>query len=305
MKYITLLLFFPQLILAQVDFDPESMRKDFQRSLNLDEPYQLTWLSKEREGVPKGQTIKKSHKSKTIYPGVNRDYWIYVPANYDKKTESNLIIFQDGEKYLFGDDFKAGVTLDNMISLGLIPQTIGIFINPGDKLVGEKSNWRGHKGDITNRSYEYDSTTDKYPKFLIEEILPDVRKKYNITEEPKRIVIGGISSGGICAFNAAWHRPEVFGNVISHCGSYTNIRGGDIYPQLVRQSKKKDIKVFLQSGEKDADIIIGSWPLKNKEMAAALEKRGYDYKFEFGVGGHSLKHGGQLFPETLMWLWSD
>lgn len=305
MKYISLLLFFPQLILAQVDFDPESMGKDFQRSLNLDEPYRLTWLSKEREGVPKGQTIKKSHKSKTIYPGVNRDYWIYVPANYDKKTESNLIIFQDGEWYLFGNDFKAGVTLDNMISLGLIPQTIGIFINPGDKLVGEKSIWDGHKGDITNRSYEYDSTTDKYSKFLIEEILPDVRKKYNITEEPKRIVIGGISSGGVCAFNAAWHRPDVFGNVISHCGSYTNIRGGDIYPQLVRQSKKKDIKVFLQSGEKDADIIIGSWPLKNKEMAAALEKRGYDYKFEFGVGGHSLKHGGQLFPETLMWLWSD
>ena len=131
MKYITLLLFFSQLIFSQVDFDPESMRKDFQRSLNLDEPYQLTWLSKEREGVPKGQTIKKSHKSKGIYPGVNRDYWIYVPANYDKKIESNLIIFQDGEWYLFGDDFKAGVTLDNMISLGLIPQTIGIFINPG------------------------------------------------------------------------------------------------------------------------------------------------------------------------------
>ena len=305
MKYISLLLFFPQLILAQVDFDPESMGKDFQRSLNLDEPYRLTWLSKEREGVPKGQTIKKSHKSKTIYPGVNRDYWIYVPANYDKKTESNLIIFQDGEWYLFGDDFKAGIALDNMISFGLIPQTIGVFINPGDKLVGEKNIWDGDNEDITNRSYEYDSTTDKYSTFLIKELLPGITKKYNITNDPRKIVIGGISSGGICAFNAAWHRPDIFGNVISHCGSFTNIRGGDTYPQLVRQSKKKEIKIFLQSGEKDADIIIGSWPLKNKEMAAALEKRGYDYKFEFGVGGHSLKHGGQLFPETLMWLWSD
>ncbi len=305
MRHNILLLFFYQFLTAQVDFDPESMRKDFQRSLNLKEPYKLTWLSKERKGVPKGETIKKTHKSKSIYPGVYRDYWIYIPANYDKDVESNLVIFQYGEWYLFGEDFKAGIALDNMISFELIPQTIGVFINPGDRLVGEKSIWTRHRGDTTNRSYEYDSTTDKYSSFLVEELLPEITKKYNITKDPRRIVIGGISSGGICAFNAAWHRPDVFGNLISHCGSYTNIRGGDIYPQLVRQSKKKEIKVFLQSGEKDADIIIGSWPLKNKEMAAALEKRGYDYKLEFGVGGHSLKHGGQLFPETLMWLWSD
>ena len=132
MRNTILLLFFCQLLVAQVDFAPELMWKDFGRSLNLDEPYQLTWLSKERKNVPKGEIIKKTHKSKTVYPGVIRDYWIYVPANYDKKTESNLIIFQDGEWYLFGDEFKAGIAFDNMMRFGLIPQTIGVFINPGD-----------------------------------------------------------------------------------------------------------------------------------------------------------------------------
>jgi enterochelin esterase family protein len=302
MKYSLIFLFFTSFIYSQVDFDPDAMRKDFEKSLNLEEPYQLTWLSKERPGVPKGTIIKKTHQSKIIYPGVNRDYWIYVPANYDPKTESNLLIFQDGEWYLFGKDFQGGNALDNMIHLGLIPQTIGVFINPGDKLVGEKNIWNWDK---SNRSYEYDSIDNTYPRYLIEELLPEITKKYNLSKDPKKVAIGEISSGGICAFNAAWHRPDVFGNVISHCGSFTNIRGGDKYPQIVRETKKKDLKIFLQTGEKDADIIIGSWPLKNKEMAAALEKRAYEYRFEFGKGGHSLKHGGQLFPETLIWLWSD
>lgn len=136
-------------------------------------------------------------------------------------------------------------------------------------------------------------------------MMPKVTTLYNITKDPKGIALVGISSSGVAAFNAAWERPDVFGKVISHVGSFVDIRGGDKFPNLIRRTPKKPIKVFLQDGENDLNLIFGSWILANKEMAAALEYSGYDYKYVFGTGGHSLHHGGSIFPETLRWLWSD
>jgi enterochelin esterase family protein len=158
---------------------------------------------------------------------------------------------------------------------------------------------------IQQRSVEYDTCDDLYARFLTDEVIPFVEDKLDlrITSDPKLRAICGISSGGICAFNAAWHAPEAFGNVVSHCGSFTNIRGGNQYPYLIRCTERKPIKVFLQSGALDADIILGSWPLANQQVAHALEYAGYDYRFEFGTGGHNLRHGGALFAETLRWLW--
>ena len=124
-----------------------------------------------------------------------------------------------------------------------------------------------------------------------------------LTDDPERRTICGISSGGICAFNAAWHRPDAFGRVLSHCGSFTNIRGGHEYPFWVRTTKRKPIRVFLQSGEADADMLFGSWPQANQTMAASLEYAGYEVKFAYGEGGHSLRHGGAIFAHSLMWLW--
>ena len=210
------------------------------------------------------------------------------------------MIFQDGIEHNLGPDVQVNIVFDNLIYKGDIPVVIGVFINSGDTGPGCPI-WGG-----TNiRSFEYDSVSDLYPRFLIEEIIPEIKNTYNITDDPAGRAIVGISSGGICAFNAAWQRPDAFGKVISHCGSFVNIRGGDKFPEMIRMSPKKPIRVFLQSGENDANVIFGSWALKNKEMAAALEYSGYDYKFVFGEGGHSLKHGGAIFPSTLRWLWRD
>ena len=169
-------------------------------------------------------------------------------------------------QYYLGPDVQVNIVFDNLIYKGDIPVIIGVFINPGDTGPGCPL-W----GGTDNRSVEYDSVSDLYSRFLIEEIIPEIKKNYNITDDPAGRAIVGISSGGICAFNAAWHRPDAFGKVISHCGSFVNIRGGDKFPEMIRRSPKKPIRVFLQSGEKDANVIFGCWALKNKEMAAALE----------------------------------
>src|SRR5207253_189003 len=114
--------------------------------------------------------------------------------------------------------------------------------------------------------------------------------------------ICGISSGGICAFTVAWQRPDLFSKVLSHVGSFTNIRGGDVYPGLIRKSEKKPIRVFLQDGENDLDNVHGNWPLANRQMDAALRFKGYGHQFVMGKEGHNGKHGGAILPESLTWL---
>lgn len=255
--------------------------------------------AKEQPNVPQGEIIAGRHVSAKVFPGTERDYWIYVPAQYDSNEPACVMVFQDGGGYV---DKKGPspvpIVFDNLIHQGAMPVTIGIFLNPGvipPARPGGKAR--------SNRSFEYDTLSDQYARFLIEEILPMVGEKYNLTDDPDRRAICGISSGGICAFTVAWERPDVFRKVLSHVGSFTNIRGGHVYPALIRKTERKPIRVFLQDGANDLDNLHGSWPLANQQMAASLKFAGYDYRFEFGDGGHNRKHGGALLPESLRWLW--
>jgi enterochelin esterase family protein len=202
---------------------------------------------------------------------------------------------------------RATNVLDTLIHNGEIPPMAAIFVMPGrrSQAVRADAGQLPDEADMDQRSFEYDSLTPDYGDFLIHDLLPFAEQRMDVTfsNKPSQRAICGISSGGICAFNAAWHHPSSFGRVISHCGSFTNIRGGHHYPYLVRSTTRKPIRVFLTSGAKDGNIILGNWPLANQLMAAALDYAGYDYRFEFGEGGHSLRHGGALFAETLRWLW--
>jgi enterochelin esterase family protein len=208
------------------------------------------------------------------------------------------MVFQDAGFYL--DLTNILVVFDNLIHKQEMPVTIGLFISPGDNGPGDPI-WGGN----TNRSFEYDSLGDQYARFLLEELLPEIEKDYNIVKDPAGRAICGVSSGGICAFTVAWERPDAFGKVVSHCGSFTNKRGGHNYPSLIRRTETKPIRVFLQSGSKDLDVVFGNWPIANQDMASALAYMEYDYRFVFGEGGHSLKHGGAIFPDTMRWLWRD
>ena len=259
------------------------------------------------EEVPTGdvQRYKKWSKS-AIYPGTERAVSIYVPNLEDSgySDEYKLMVFQDGDGYLNREGpIRATKVLDTLIHNRGIGPTIGLFVNPGVPL-GALAGADDRK-ILGQRSIEYDTCNGQYARFLVDEVIPFMESETGlpVSENPKDRIICGISSGGICAFNAAWHEPDCFGNVISHCGSFTNIRGGNQFQYLVRSTERKDIKVFLQSGEMDADIILGSWPLANQTLASALEYAGYDFRFEFGTGGHNLRHGGSLFAETLRWLW--
>jgi enterochelin esterase-like enzyme len=270
-------------------------------SADASDDYKLGPDSKEQSGVPQGTVTQGHWESKKVYPGTVRDYWVYVPAQYDGKTPACVMVFQDGRSYADKHgQFRVPIVFDNLIHRGEMPVTIGIFINPGTFPAGS----HGEKAR-TNRSVEYDTVSDQYARFLLEEILPEVAKKYRLTDDPEGRAICGISSGGICSWTVAWQRPDQFRKVLSHGGSFTNIRGGYVYPSLIRKEPHKPIRVFLQDGSHDLDNTFGNWPLANQEMAAALQFAHYDYKFVFGDGVHSGKHGGSILPESLRWLWRD
>lgn len=266
------------------------------------EPYQPGPDSQEHEGVPQGKVEQFTWTSK-IFHGTTRQCWIYVPAQYDPKKPACVMIFQDGGGFQSRTGgWRVPVVFDNLINSKQMPVTIGIFIDPG---VIPPPNARKDALPRYNRSFEYDSATDQYARFLIDEILPEVGEKYHLARDANSRALCGSSSGGCCAFTAAWQRPDQFSRVASFVGSFTNLRGDNYYPDVIRKTEPKPIRVFLQDGMKDLNIYAGSWVNANKEMADALQFAGYDYQYVLGEEAHNEKHGGAIFPDVVRWLWRD
>jgi enterochelin esterase-like enzyme len=260
------------------------------------EVYETHPDSREQPGVPKGTVKQMPAWESRIFNGTTRDWWVYVPAQYTDASPAAVMVFQDGSGY---KDYVPTV-FDNLIAKRDMPVTVGVFIQPGVFKEGGRA----------NRSFEYDTLSDQYARFLLEEILPEVEKTVKLRHDAGSRAIAGQSSGGICAFTVAWERPNEFSRVMSWIGSFTNIAsgptvraGGHNYEAMVRKTPKKPIRVFLQDGSNDLDNANGNWPLANQTLARSLAYAGYDYRFEFGHGFHSNRHGRAMLPDTLRWLW--
>jgi enterochelin esterase family protein len=273
--------------------------------------------SEVQPGVPQGKLTPWVQLPSQAYPSTLHDYCVYVPAQYDPATPAALMIFQDGQAFTGPKgDYRAPNVLNNLIYRREIPVMLAVFINPGRKPeqpVASSSDW----GDrSTNRPQEYNSLDDKYARVIVDEVLPALAKDYNISKDPRDRGIGGASSGAIAAFTVAWHRPDHFSKVLSTIGSFTNLRGGHVYPDLIRSTEKKPIRIFLQDGANDNRAVRGEgptatynperdWHAQNRKMVAALTEKGYDVNFTWGVGTHSNKQGGAILPEMMRWLWRD
>lgn len=285
------------------------------RAAPTDDVYRLGPDSAPQAGVPQGKVIGPLTLTSAVFTNTTRHYWIYVPAQYDRTRPAALMIFQDGHYFVnLEKDFRTPYVFDNLIYRREMPVTIGVFINPGrtpDQPESSATNW----GDtINNRATEYNELNDNYAKLIVNELLPALEKDYNISKHPADRAIGGASSGAICAFTVAWHRPDQFSKVLSTIGSFTNIRGGHAYPEIIRQSDRKPIRIFLQDGLNDnrgtrrgkaAYDPKWDWHAQNRLMVAALTEKGYDVNYCWGIGTHSNKQGGAMLPEMLRWLWRD
>lgn len=253
-----------------------------------------------KNDVPQGEVIQMpAWEDSTVFPGTTRDWWVYVPAQYSADEPAALMVFQDGQNMKAEWRWRIPTVFDNLIAAGDMPPTIGVFINPGHQKDRPRRN-----NKHSNRSYEYDSLGDRYAQFLMQEIIPEVRSRYNISDDPNMHAIGGSSSGAICAFTAAWERPDFFRKVYSNVGSFTHLRGGNIYPALVRKTEPKPLRVYMIDTSGDVDNAFGSWPIANQRMASALEYMGYDVRFDWAEGyAHNSDFGSANFPDAMRWLW--
>ena len=254
-----------------------------------------------KAGVPEGKLDGKHVHTSQIYPGMKSDYWIYVPAQYDAARPAAVMVWQDGEVLAPRDRSRAQIVFDNLSHEKKIPVIVHILISPG--IVDGKERLR---------SIEYDTMDDRYVRFLRDEVIPEVAKTYNLRPDSYSRAIAGDSSGGICAFNAAYRRPELFSRVLSRIGSFTSIQwkpgvldGGNVYPFLIRKDTKKNIRVWLQDGSGDLENNHGSWPMQNIAMANSLKMMEYDFHLSFGNGSHSRNHGHSELPDEMIWLWRD
>jgi enterochelin esterase-like enzyme len=289
-------------------------------------PPPLTADSIQHPGVPSGTLSPKLSITSHIYDGMKSDYWIYVPAQYDPKVPAALMVFNDGGGYINRNgDHPALNVLDNLTAQHKIPVMIAVFTDPGDisaspntptyRFVDAYSKKWSRTLKDSMRSTEYDTVSDRYARFLRDELLPEVAAKYNLRKDAYSHAITGMSSGGITSFNAAWQMPDEFSRVITWIGSFTSIQwhedpaipdGGQDYPEKVLREPHRNIRVWVQDGANDQENDrYGSWPLANIRMANALKLKSYDSHFSFGVGAHSAVEGAAEFPQEMIWLWRD
>jgi gluconolactonase len=263
-----------------------------------EEDYPVPPEGEVRAGVPAGKIEGPFEFRSAIFPGTVREYWVYVPAQYDAEKPACLMIVQDGLG--MANNWRLPAVLDNMIHSGEIPVQLGIFVGHGSVPASNDT-----AQPRFNRSFEYDSLGDRYAKFLIDELLPEVAKTWKFSANPDDRCLAGASSGGICAFNAAWERPDAFRRVISTIGTFVALRGADAFPGLIRKTENKPLRVFLQDGSNDLDIYAGSWWHANQAMLSALQYSGYDVQHIWGDGGHNSKHSASILPDALRWTWRD
>jgi enterochelin esterase family protein len=281
---------------------------------NPDSHYQLGPDSFPRDGVAKGEVRGPFTLPSQAYPGTQHTYWVYVPAQYDPSVPASLMIFNDGQAFKnMEGDLRTPNVLDNLIDRREIPVMLAVFINPGRTPEQPEPTPQEWGDRTTNRPTEYNSLDDRYARVIVDELMPALYKEYAISKDPERHGIGGASSGAIAAFTVAWERPNDFRKVLSLIGSFTNLRGGHAYADIVRKSDRKPIRIFMQDGRNDNRGVgrggtydqTRDWFFQNVRLAKALAEKGYDLNYSWGIGRHSQKHGGAILPDMLRWLWRD
>ena len=271
--------------------------------------YKLGPDSQPMEGVPKGKISEARVIPSEVFPGTQHTYWVYVPAQYDPAVPTALMVFNDGHAMMAEPgSVQAHHVLDNLIYRREIPVMLAVFINPGRRPDQPEPSARDWGDRTTNRAAEYNPPNDHYARVIVDELLPALQKDYNVSSDPEQRGIAGSSSGAIAAFGVAWFRPDQFRKVISITGSYVDLRGGHVFPELVAESEKKPIRIFMQDGRNDNRSIANpnrDWFYQNVRLMRALTAKGYDVNYAWGINNHGQKQGGAILPEMMRWLWRD
>ncbi|MFL6451103.1 MAG: alpha/beta hydrolase [Bryobacteraceae bacterium] len=255
-----------------------------------------------KPGIPQGKLSEKHTITSKIYNGMKADFWYYAAPGVDPSVPAPLMVWQDGQSLIAADLSKMRLftVTENLVAQKLIPPMVHVMIAPGFAPDGKAM-----------RSIEYDTVSERYNRFLLEEVLPEVETAYKLRPDGYSRGIAGESSGGICSLNSAWFNPDKFARVHSTIGSFTSIQwrpeekqdGGNLYPYMVRKLPKRNIRIWMSDGTDDLENNHGSWPLQNIQLANSLKMLEYDFHFRFGLATHDSAQAAIDLPESLAWLW--
>jgi enterochelin esterase-like enzyme len=291
-----------------------------------------------KEGVPQGtvQQFQMESKDSRFYLGVARDQFgtvdpsnpktlivethaqpwqraitVYIPAHYEQGRGAPFIVVHDGPK-LGEPDMTLPQVLDNLIAQHRVPAMIAVMIQNG-----------GGDAQGSERGLEYDTLSGKFAEFIEAEVLPQVEKRYEVklTRNPEGRAAMGCSSGAAAAFTMAWFHPEWYHRVLSYSGTFVNQQWpfNPAYPdgawgyheKLIPESAPKPIRIWMHVGDRDLvnpNVMrdgMHDWPEANRRMAAALAKKGYEYRFVFARDSTHCDRRvrEQTLPGALEWLW--
>ena len=268
-----------------------------QQAYNVRAPFDPATVKLEEK--KRGEVLKFTLTDSKFYPGTEREILVYVPQQYKSKTPACLLVCMDGILY------DATTVMDNLITSGEMPVTIGVFVNPGVVYDEDREVVR------YNRCKEFDSTDDTFSQFIEQEVLARVEgmktesgKTIALSKDANDRAITGASSGGIAAFSVAWSRPDLFSRVYTTVGTFVAMRGGHEYPAIVRKTEPKPLRIYMQDGWYDVwNPIFGEWFEYNLLMESAFNFAGYEVFHQWNRGNHSIKYGTLAFPDAMRWLW--
>ena len=276
-----------------------------------------------KPGVPTGKLSEKHVITSKIFDGMQSDYWTYTPAQYDPAKPAALMVWNDGQQFINRDSTSIRLleVIDNLTYEKKLPVIVWVFTMPGIATMAEGTPFyqavqKVAKADTQAartsalRGVEYETVSDRYARFLRDELMPEVQANFNIRNDAYSRAIAGLSSGAQGAFTAAWEQPEQFSRVLAWVTPFGASQwqpgvqdGANVFPFLIRREPKKNLRIWLQDGSDDLENPNGSVPFQNLQVANSLKLKEYDFHLSFGVGGHSPMQGSAEFPESLTWVW--
>jgi enterochelin esterase family protein len=253
------------------------------------------WVQR-RPGVPTGALTEQKVPSGS--PKDERAVTIYTPPNYDPKGEEcGLLVLFDGDWYQDDESIPGPTILDNLIAAKKVPPLVAVFV----------------KQPLQTRNADL-SCSESFATFLVNDLVPWVRREYHVGADPKRTIVGGLSLGGLMASYCGLHHPDVFGNVLSQSGAYAWYPGAlerddrdipDAEPGwLTRQfvaTPRRDVRFYLEAGRFE-DTGFANLFAENRRFRDVLLAKGYSVTWSQFSGGHDFVSWRGSFADGLMAL---
>ncbi|MGA8710822.1 MAG: alpha/beta hydrolase-fold protein [Thermoplasmata archaeon] len=243
-----------------------------------------------RRGVEAGRLEEHVVTSRSLKE--KRRIWVHVPAGVEPgQSGLHVAVFFDG--FAYAHSMSVPTTLDNLVASGRIAPVLSVFIDQLKTRV--------------ERRRDLCQSSPAFGKFLVQEVLPWLRRTYRIHVHPDRTMLVGLSCGGLAALYWAAENPKHFRLVLSQSGSFQINRPPDEEPgSLIRSMMKRPLlplRIYMEAGLIEGNYVIpGGMTLlaANRHMRDVLQLKGYRLTYREFNGSHNFESWRESLVDGLV-----